>query len=378
MMSLAALALFLAFQQNKQPAKPIGTFDEPASASPQSFHSAGVHGAIDAGGYAASAGEKVQTEFFELLTDLQIAALRTAWAPKDACAASNAARQNAIVMLSRGDFAAAAAALEKLLSVDGQPATRQLLGLAYEGVGQCAAAAEQFATASPTEADLFAESIALLLEGDVARAEAVARRGSQLDASPASLNRLSLGAVLFQLGEVGKALSLFLDAARARASDRAAFEFIAIAARSADPASLTRSAAVLGSLTQQQPENASAHYALASVLSAEGVPTAALEAELKRAVALDPQFADAHFRLAAIYAEREDLAAAINDYTAAVTCNPRLVEAHYRLSQLYGRVGNMQRAKEERELHQKLRARQKSDQENGKVPVRLAGIKECK
>jgi tetratricopeptide (TPR) repeat protein len=390
MMALAALAMLLAAQaaqQNTPPpektSKPMGTFDEPPSGSPQPFHSVGVRGTIDAGGYGASATEKTLTEFFEQLTDLQVALLRTAWAPQNPCAASNSARQKAIDLLSRGDFAAAANVLEQLLPTNAQPSTRQLLGLAYEGLGQCVAAAEQFGAAasltSPDDADLFAQSVALLLEGAVDRAETVTRRALEHDADPASLNRLSLGAVLFQRGEIPKALNLFLDAASARASDHAPFEFIAIAVRSADSASLTHAISVLGTLTQHSPENASAHYALACALSAGGgvrdnAQTTAIETELKRAVTLDPHLADAHFRLGALYAGREDLSPAIDEYVSALACNPRLVEAHYRLSQLYTRRGELQLAKEQRELHQQLRAQQKSDLQNGRVAVQIPEV----
>jgi tetratricopeptide (TPR) repeat protein len=288
-------------------------------------------------------------------------------------------RRPAIASLSRADFPSAATALEALLPSSDEPATRQLLGLAYEGSGQLEAAAEQFrlaAAAQPDEAGLVAEGIALLLEGEVDGAEAIFRRALNQAGGPTAFAPLGLGAALFQHGQVAAALHLLLDAGTAQPSESAPFGFIAIAVRSAEPATLTHVIDVLTSLTQRVPKG-SANYALACALIAaaggapDGPQSAQIEANLKEAVALDPQLADAHFRLAGIYAAREDLSSAIAEYRAALDCDPRLIEAHYRLGQLYVRSGQTQLAADQLKLHQQLRARQKSEIESGSVPIHL-------
>jgi tetratricopeptide (TPR) repeat protein len=382
MVALIALTLAVTCQQN--PTSPKGTFDDSKSSASQPFQSVGVRGTIDAGGYGASATEKTQTEFYELLTDLQVAVLRNIWAPADPCAGAASLRRPAIALMIRGEFSPAVIALEKLARAQAEPATRQLLGLAYEAIGQLAAATEQYrisSLAAPGDsAASAAYSIALLLNGDLDRTEEIAHRASEENGDPSGLGRLCLGATLFQKGRVKEALRLFLDAAQLPASKCAASGFIALAVRSADAVALTHTIDVLNSLTRESPCKGNIHYAMACALAAAagGVPNtaqaAAVEAQLKSAITLAPQLADAHFRLGSIYAEREDLPQAIAEYQAALADNPRLIEAHYRLGQLYNRARQPRRAKEELELHRQLRTRQKREIESAMVPVHLAAV----
>jgi tetratricopeptide (TPR) repeat protein len=104
--------------------------------------------------------------------------------------------------------------------------------------------------------------------------------------------------------------------------------------------------------------------------------SAEIESQLKQAVRLDSQLADAHFRLAEIYAAREDLPSAIAEYRSTLDCNPDLVEAHYRLSQVYARSGQPKLASEQLALHRQLRARQKSEIGSGAIHFRLPNANE--
>jgi tetratricopeptide (TPR) repeat protein len=383
MLLLVALTLALTAQQSAppppKPSKPLGTFDDPGAGPTRPFKSVGVRGTIDAGGYAASAEVKSQSEFYEQLADLQIAALRSTWAPQDHCDRANSMRAPSINLLTRGEFSKAATMFETLLRTDDQPATHQLLGLAYEGSGQLEAAAEQFriaAAARPDAAAMVAHGAALLFSGEVDQAGAVFHRASE-----SALGRLGLGAAQFQHGRITEALSLFLDVASADPDDGSAYGFIAVALRSADPAIRTHCMDVLNSLTRRSPQTGGAHYALACGLIAaaggapDGAQYAEIERELKDAVRLEPQLADAHFRLAGVYATADgDLPDAITEYRFALDCNPRIVEAHYRLSQLYTRSGQPELAKEQLELHTRLRDQQKSEIESGKIPLRFPKI----
>jgi tetratricopeptide (TPR) repeat protein len=388
MMMLVALALSLTGQHTTptppKPAKPLGTFDDSTTGPPHSLKSVGVRGTIDAGGYSSSATVKAQTEFYEQLTSLQLAALRSAWAPEDPCDATNVPRTRAIGLLTHGEYSKAATALDALLRVDPQPATRQLLGLAYEGSGQLEAAAEQFrlaVVARPDAAAMVAQGAALLFLGQVDQAEAVLHRASLQGGDEAALAKLGLAAAMFQQGQVEHALGLFLDVTSAHPTNRLAFRFVAIALRSAGPALLTHAITVLTSLTRQLPQTGGPHYALACALTvaAGGAPdqaqSSAIEVQLKDAVRLDPQLADAHFRLAEMYAAREDLPSAIAEYRSALDYNPNLIEAHYRLSQLYTRSGQPELANDQLELHRQLRARQKDEIGRGVIRFRLPNAK---
>lgn len=380
MLYSVTLAAALIVQQSTpspvKPSKPLGEFDNPK----ESLHTAGIRGTVDAGGYSASATLKSQSEFYELLTNVQVAALQPAWTIENPCSDSDSFRATAISQLARGEFAAAAASLQRVLPTNNEPGTHQLLGLAYEGTGQLEAAAEQFRTAAetrPGDSSMLAAGVAFLLLGDLERAEAEFRHSLVQTSGPPNLTRLGLGATLFQRGQIDGALTLFLEVAKAQPLEMAPFRFIAIALGSADSVVLARIFDALTSITRQSPKSGGAHYALACAQSAaakgapEGSQAAEILAQLQQAVRLNPELADAHFRLAREYAAREDFAPAIAEYHAALDCDPHLVEAHYRLSQLYARSGQQQLAAEQRELHRKLREQQKQEIENGKAPVRL-------
>jgi len=97
------------------------------------------------------------------------------------------------------------------------------------------------------------------------------------------------------------------------------------------------------------PENARANYYYARSLGTTAPNLAA--PLLKKAIALDPKFAEAYLQLGIIEA---DQAAAISAYRQAIKLNPRFAEAHYRLAQAYAATGEKQKAQQEFVIHQKL------------------------
>ncbi len=60
--------------------------------------------------------------------------------------------------------------------------------------------------------------------------------------------------------------------------------------------------------------------------------------------------------LGAVDAEEKDLAAAIAMFRKAIEIDPELEEPHYRLAQAYELSGQAAKAQEERELYKKLSA----------------------
>jgi len=100
------------------------------------------------------------------------------------------------------------------------------------------------------------------------------------------------------------------------------------------------------------------YYAVSLWRSAEEKPDAnagQIERLLEDAVALDPQFADAHLELGALYAEQAKYSDAIPEYRRAIAINPDLAAAHYRLAQVYARTGDRAAAETELGLYEHLR-----------------------
>jgi tetratricopeptide (TPR) repeat protein len=112
------------------------------------------------------------------------------------------------------------------------------------------------------------------------------------------------------------------------------------------------------------PKSAPAHYYYALSLwrgEGSGVDTDRIERSLKRAVALDPQFADALLELGALYAEQAKYSDAISEYHRALAISPDLAPAHYRLAQAYARTGDSAAAQTELALYQHLQQRKPVD-----------------
>lgn len=354
------LALILIGMLTAQKSEAPGTFDDPNTA----FHSAGVRGTIDAGGYAASAAAKTQSEFYRELADLQTSALRSAWTT---CSNSDA-RRSAIDSLARGDFTGAVTRLEALLRTSDEAELHELLGLAYEGTGQLEAAAGQFRNAAQKHYDevaIFAHGVALLFAGEVTQADSVFRQGSLI------FSRLGIGAALFERGNVAQGMEAFVNAADANPDDSAPFRFLAIGLRSADPEISAHNLPILRSLTAKAPRNGYAHLALAVALAAQSAPPDQTMAELKQAVAFAPDLASAHLRLGELYAAQGATTLAIDEYRAVLASDPRSVEVHYRLGQLYMRLGQQSLAEKQFEEHKQARAEQKSEIESRRVPIRI-------
>lgn len=90
---------------------------------------------------------------------------------------------------------------------------------------------------------------------------------------------------------------------------------------------------------------------------------ARIEELLKSALAVDPDFADAHFELGNLYSEQKKYPEAIGEYRQALSVQPEMADAHYRLAQAYTRTGDPARAQQELELHDRLRRQQSADAE---------------
>lgn len=92
-----------------------------------------------------------------------------------------------------------------------------------------------------------------------------------------------------------------------------------------------------------RPESAEAHYDYALALwnhkRIDPFPqlNAQIEAQLRLAIAKDPAFAIAHFKLGTVYEETGDYARAIIELQRAVQLDPDNASAHYRLAHAYRR-----------------------------------------
>jgi Flp pilus assembly protein TadD len=79
-----------------------------------------------------------------------------------------------------------------------------------------------------------------------------------------------------------------------------------------------------------------------------------VEGLLTRAVTLDSKCSDGYLQLGILAASQHNFEKALPLYAKAIEVNPQLAEAHYRLGVAYERLGKMDKAQQEFQLHDEI------------------------
>src|SRR5262249_42847531 len=93
------------------------------------------------------------------------------------------------------------------------------------------------------------------------------------------------------------------------------------------------------------------------------------ETLLRKALALDPKFGEAHLQLGILYSARQNHTAAVSAYRRAIESIPSLRLAHYRLGQALILLGEEALGRRELEIWNGLRSR--TQEENEKAREKL-------
>jgi tetratricopeptide (TPR) repeat protein len=208
------------------------------------------------------------------------------------------------------------------------------------------------------ENQFFSRGSDLLLHREFTPASDLFQRGAARFPDSAKL-QMGLGVALCARGLYDQAVSVLLRATDMVPSDPRPYLLLArtyTVAHSQNEEVTKR----LARLVQLEPNNARARYYYALCLwrnSGEkaGANAGEIESLLHNAVALDPQFADAHLALGALFTEQNKYSEAISEYRRAIAINPDLAAAHYRLAQAYTRTGDREAAQTELGLYEQLR-----------------------
>jgi len=209
-----------------------------------------------------------------------------------------------------------------------------------------------------SESQFFSRGSDLLLHREFTPASDLFQRGAARFPGSPKL-QMGLGVALYARGLYDPAVRVLLHATDMLPSDPRPYLLLGRAYTVAH----SRNDEVvehLARLVDLAPSNALAHYYYAVGLwrsSGEkpGVNAVEVEHLLDEAVALDPQFADAHLELGAVFAEQAQYSEAIREYRRAIAIRPDLAAAHYRLAQAYTRAGDPAAAQTELGLYEHLR-----------------------
>jgi len=238
-----------------------------------------------------------------------------------------------------------------------------LLGQIEEKDGKFVAAANEFQTAAhmdPSDDNLFDWGSELLLHRTYEPAIEVFRQASQrFPNSPRLL--IGLGMALYSRGQYDDAVKALLAAADLDPSDSRCYTFLSRAYES----SPNHADDVVGRFrryAELRPNDALAQYYYAMSLwkgkrgGDADLDLKKVQSLLEKAIALDDTLPEAHMQLGNLFADQHEYAKSIPFYVRAIELNPNISDAHYRLGQDYVHTGQKDQAQKEFEVYQKLRA----------------------
>ncbi len=256
-----------------------------------------------------------------------------------------------------GDLTRARQKLEAMEGRNHSAELRRKLGDIDERLNDSLAAVKEYelaAKSDPSEDNFFYWGAELLLHRAIPAAIEVFEQGNKIRASSRML--AGLGAALYASGSYEQASQEVCAASDLNPSDRSLYIFLGQMDQAA-PVPLPCAKEKLERFAQAQPGDASANYfcAVAIYKSQSKTPNRESiqqsESLLKKAITINPKFAEAYLQLGNLYSDQQRKEDAIAAYDKATETDPSLAEAHYRLAVAYQRSGNELQAQQEFKRH---------------------------
>jgi len=251
-----------------------------------------------------------------------------------------------------------------------------LLGELEEKDGQFVAAENEYEAAAhedPSESNLFDWGSELLLHRTLGPAVDVFQKATERYPKSARL-MVGLGVALYSRGNYDEAVSALLKGADLNPSDARCYLFLSRAYDSS-PGQAQEVIQRFRRFAELEPANAHALYYYAMSLwkgkRAEDpdVDFHQIEALLKKAVALDPNYPEAHLQIGNLYSAQNKYKDAIPEYVRARELNPDLADAYYRLGQAYVRTGEKELAQQQFQVYQGIRQKHLADLDKQRADI---------
>jgi tetratricopeptide (TPR) repeat protein len=253
--------------------------------------------------------------------------------------------------------------VQALLKQKNSGELHNLLGQIDEKDGKFVAAANDYEAAAhvdPSEENLFAWGSEMLLHRTYEPAIAIFQKASEMyPKSPRIL--IGLGLALYSRGIYDKAVQALIAAADLNPKDLRCYLFLSKAYNSS-PLQADEVVDRFKRYAELEPQNALAQYYYALSLwkgkrvGSSTVDFTQVETLLKKSIALNDSMADAHLQLGNLYADQHEYAKSIPQYQRALELDPNLSDAHYRLGTDLVHVGQKENAQKEFAVYQRLRA----------------------
>jgi tetratricopeptide (TPR) repeat protein len=278
-------------------------------------------------------------------------------------AAYNNGYDLALALDEAGKLDEARQQIQRLISLSDSAELHSLLGEVEEksrNYLSSAAQYEQAARMEPSEQNILDWGAELLLHQTFAPAIEVFKAGTQRFPESAQLHN-GLGIAFYGAGQTDDAVRAFFRASDLTPSDQLPLTFLGKACGGASPSLADQIRSRLQSFLGRDPQSAELSYYLAMCLEKTNPPESKVDRDtqveslLKRAVTLDPNYADGYFQLGVLYAEQRKYKEATEQYNLALKISPNAANTHYRLGQALARLGNQSGAQEQFAVFEKLR-----------------------
>jgi len=260
-----------------------------------------------------------------------------------------------------------------------------LLGQVEEKADDFVGAENEYQTAAhmdPSESNLFDWGSELLVHRTLDPAVEVFQHATELYPKSPRL-AIGLGMALYSRGNYDDAVKALLKATDLNPSDPRGYYFLSKAYDSS-PGQADEVTQRFRRFAELQPHDARAPYYYAMSLwkgrrsENANLDTAQIESLLKKSIALDAAFPDAHLQLGNLYSDQKEYAQAIPEYEKALNANGELADAHYRLGQALVHTGQRDRAQKELQVYQKLRTAHLAELDKQRAEIRQFVISEKK
>lgn len=264
-----------------------------------------------------------------------------------------------------------------LLQVKETGEAHNLLAQIEEKDGNIITAANEFQAAArlePSESNLFDWGGELLVHRTLDPAVQVFEEGTRRFPNSPRL-MVGLGMAYYARGNYDDAVKAFVKGSDLDPNDARCYQFLSRAYDSS-PSQANEVIERFRRFAELQPNNGRALYYYAmSLWKGKRAQDPSLDLEqvrtlLQRAVAADPTLAEAHLQFGNLNADRGKFAEAIPEYQRALELDNDLADAHYRLAQAYVRTGQKDKAQRQFTTYQTLRAQHLADLDKQRADIR--------
>ena len=274
----------------------------------------------------------------------------------------------ALAYLLTGQPKPARKVIQGILPASNTAELHNLLGQVEEKDGQYVAAANEFEKAAhqdPSEENLFDWGSELLLHRTLEPAIEIFRQSAERYPNSPRM-AIGFGIALYSRGNYEEAIKSLLRAADLSPNDARCYFFLSKAYDSS-PSQADQVIERFRRFSEQQPANAQAQYYYAMSLwkgkraQDPSLDFHQIEELLKKSITLDPKLADARLQLGNLYSDQGHYSESIPEYEKVAQITPAVADAHYRLAQAYVHTGQKEKAQQQLQVYQQLRAQHLAD-----------------